>query len=191
VLRVEKDFLSVPLCLCGENDLTSEKHGLLVFLGVATLILCTLCVILSLPFFWQQYQVLKTWPQTEAQVIRSEVVTQPAPPHQQLYAASLQVLYTIGGRPITAELISFQSENYQQTAEQAAQFPVGSRHLIRYDPHMPTEARIGAGWNLRFFIVPLVMLGIGAIFGIIAAILLVSAKLIRSREMPARSVPSA
>ena len=80
-------------------------------------------MILSLPFFWRQYQVLQTWPETEAQVIRSEVVTQPAPPHEQLYAAKLQVLYTVDGRPITAELISFQSQNYQQTADRAAQFP--------------------------------------------------------------------
>src|SRR5664280_251490 len=103
-------------------------------------ILCTLFVILSVPFFWRQYQVLQTWPETEAQVIRSEVVTQPAPPHEQLYAAELQVIYTVDGRPITAELISFQSQNYQQTADRAAQFRVGSRHPIRYDPHAPMQA---------------------------------------------------
>jgi len=165
--------------------LTSEKHGLLVFLGVANLILCTLFVILSVPFFWRQYQVLQTWPETEAQVIRSEVVMQPAPPHEQLYAAELQVLYTVDGRPITAELISFQSQNYQQTADRAAQFPVGSRHPIRYDPHAPTQARIGAGWNVRFFLVPLVMLGMGAIFGAIAAVFLVAAKLAVTTVVPA------
>jgi len=140
-------------------------------------------VILSLPFFWRQYQVLQTWPESEAQVLRNEVMTQPAPPHEQLYAAKLQVLYTVDGRPITAELISFQSQNYQQTTGRAAQFPVGSRHLIRYDPHAPTQARIGAGWNLRFFLVPLVMLGMGAIFGAIAAVLLISAKSLRSRKL--------
>jgi hypothetical protein len=178
----------VPLCLCGEHGfhgarLNSEKHGLLVILGVANLILCTLSVILSLPFFWRQYQVLQTWPETKAQVLRSEVVTQPAPPHEQLYAAKLQVLYTVDGKPITAELISFQSQNYEQTADRAAQFPVGSRHLIRYDPHAPTQARIGAGWTLRFFLVPLVMFGMGAIFGAIAAVLLISAKFLRPRKM--------
>ena len=165
--------------------MNSEKHGLLVFLGVANLILCTLFVILSVPFFWRQYQVLQTWPETEAQVIRSEVVMQPAPPHEQLYAAELQVLYTVDGRPITAELISFQSQNYQQTADRAAQFPVGSRHPIRYDPHAPTQARIGAGWNVRFFLVPLVMLGMGAIFGAIAAVFLVAAKLAVTTVVPA------
>ena len=158
--------------------MNSEKHGVLVFLGVANFILCTLFVILSVPFFWLQYQVLQTWPETEAQVIRSEVVMQPAPPHEQLYAAELQVLYTIDGRPITAELISFQSQNYQQTADRAAQFPVGSRHPIRYDPHVPPQARIGAGWNLRFFLVPLAMLGMGAIFGAIAAVFLLAAKFV-------------
>jgi hypothetical protein len=160
--------------------LISEKRSILVLFGVANLILCTLCVILSLPFFWQQYQVLRTWPETEAQVIRSEVVTQPAPPHQQLYAASLQVLYTVDGRPITAELISFQGQNYQQTADRAAHFRVGSRHAVRYDPHDPMQARIGAGWNLRFFIVPLVMLGMGAIFGVIASVLLLVARYLQS-----------
>ena len=158
----------------------SEKRSILVLFGVANLILCTLCVILSLPFFWQQYQVLRTWPQTEAQVMRSEVVTQPAPPHQQLYAASLQVLYTVDGKPITAELISFQSQNYQQTADRAAQFRVGSHHLIRYDPHDLTQARIGSGWNMRFFIVPLLMLGMGAVFGGVAATLLIVARYLRS-----------
>ena len=121
-------------------------------------------------------------------MIRSEVVTQPAPPHQQLYAASLQILYTVDGRPITAELISFQSQNYQRTADQVAQFRVGSRHLIRYDPHDPKQARLGAGWNLRFFIVPLVMLAMGAIFGGIAAALLIIAKYLRSKKrVPASS----
>jgi hypothetical protein len=165
--------------------LTSEKHGVLVFLGVANLILCTLFVILSVPFFWRQYQVLQTWPETEAQVIRSEVVTQPAPPHEQLYAAKLQVLYTVDSRPITAEMISFQSQNYQQTADRATQFPVGSHHPIRYDPHAPGQARIGAGWNLRFFLVPLVMLGMGAIFGAIAAVFLVAAKFAVTTVVPA------
>ena len=160
---------------------TSDKRGILVFLGVANLIFCALCVILGLPFFWRQYQVLQTWPETQAQVLRSEVVTQPAPPHQQLYAAELQVLYTVDRKPITADLISFQSRNYQQTADRVAQYRVGSRHFIRYDPHTPTQARIGTGWNLRFFLVPLVMLGMGAIFGGIAAILLLAAKFPRSQ----------
>jgi hypothetical protein len=142
-------------------------------------------------FFWRQYQVLQTWPETKAQVLRSEVVTQPAPPREQLYAAKLQVLYTVDGGPITAELISFQSQSYLQTAERAARFPVGSRHPIRYDPRAPTQARIGAGWNLRFFLVPLVMLGMGATFGVIAAVLLISAKFLRSRKMRASGSASA
>ncbi len=158
-----------------------DKYGLLVFLGVANLILCTLFVILSLPFFWHQYQILQKWPETVAQVIRSEVVSQPAPPHEQLYAAKLQVLYTVNGRPVTAELVSLESQNYQRTADRVGQFPVGSRHLIRYDPQIPVQARIGAGWNMRFFLVPLVILGIGAIFGGIAAALLLLAKFLRSR----------
>jgi Protein of unknown function (DUF3592) len=152
------------------------------FFGAANFILCTLCVILSLPFFWRQYQILEAWSETDAQVIRSEVVTQEAPPHEQLYAADLQVLYAVNGKPFTAELVSFQSQNYQQTADRAAQFHVGSRHPIRYDPRAPTQARIGAGWNLHFFVVPLVMLGMAAIFGAIAVAFLIAVRYLRLRK---------
>jgi hypothetical protein len=169
---------------------TNNKSGILAFLGVANLIFCALCVILSLPFFWRQYQVLHSWPETGAQILRSEVITQPGPSHQQVYAASLQVLYTVDARPITAALTSFQSRNYQQTAARAAEFRAGSRHLIRYDPHDPAQARIGAGWNLRFFIVPLMILGMGAIFGALAAVFLLAAKLLRSKPRVANSTAS-
>jgi hypothetical protein len=97
------------------------------------------------------------------------VVTQPAAKHDQLYAATIQIVYVADGQPVTAELTSFQSSNYEETVRRAAEFPVGSRHAIRYDPHNPTQARIGAGWNRRFFAVPLITLGCGVAFGVLAA----------------------
>ena len=149
--------------------LSSEKRGILQFLGVACLIVGGLFAILSLPFFWGQIQVLRSWPVRQAQVIRSQVVTQPAAKHDQLYAATIQIVYVANGQPVTAELISFQSSNYEETVRRAAEFPVGSRHAVRYDPHNPTQARIGAGWNRRFFAVPLITLGCGLVFAVVAA----------------------
>ena len=102
-------------------------------------------------------------------MIRSQVVTQPAARHDQLYAATIQIVYVANGQPVTAELTSFQSSNYEETVRRAAEFPVGSRHAIRYDPHNPTQARIGAGWNRRFFAVPLITLGCGLVFVVVAA----------------------
>jgi len=149
--------------------LSSEKRGVLQFLGVACLIVGGLFAILSLPLFWGQIQVLRSWPVRQAQVIRSQVVTQPAAKHDQLYAATIQIVYVANGQPVTAELTSFESSNYEETVRRATEFPVGSRHAIRYDPHNPTQARIGAGWNRRFFAVPLITLGCGLVFAIVGA----------------------
>ena len=148
---------------------TSEKRGVLRFIGVANLIVGGLFFILSIPFFWGQVQVLRSWPVRQAQVVRSQVVTQPAAKHDQLYAATIQMVYVANGQPVTAEITSFQSSNYEETVRRAAEFPVGSRQAIRYDPHNPAQARIGAGWNQRFFAVPLITLGCGLAFAAIAA----------------------
>lgn len=150
--------------------------GTLQFVGVACLIVCTLFVILSLPFFLGQYRVLQSWPVTQAQIISSEVVTQPAARHDQLYAAKLQIAYTVSGRPIGVELVSFQSSNYAETLQRAAEFSPGSTHDIRYDPQNPTQARIGAGWNRRFFAVPLITLGCGLAFAALAAGFFIAAR---------------
>ena len=57
-----------------------------------------------MPLFWQQIQVLRSWPVRQAQVLRSQVVTQPAAKHDQLYAATIQIVYVLNGQPVTAEL---------------------------------------------------------------------------------------
>jgi hypothetical protein len=146
----------------------NEKRGVLQLFGIATLVLCTLFVLFGVPFFWAQVRVLRNWPVAQAQVLRSEVVTQPAPGHEQLYAAKVQVLYTVDDKPIVVELTTIESKSYLEAETRAAQFPVGSRHAIRYDPHDPAQARIGAGWNRRFFAVPLVLFGMGGAFGMMA-----------------------
>lgn len=150
-----------------------EKRGVLQLFGFATLILCALFVIFSVPFFWAQIQVLRNWRVTQAQVLRSNVVAQPAPDHRQLYAAKLQLVYTVDAKPIVGELTTFEGKKYEDAQTRAAEFPVGSRHEIRYDPRDPTQARIGSGWKRRFFAVPLVLFSIGGVFGMIGVSCLV------------------
>jgi hypothetical protein len=162
--------------------LSSERRGVLQFFGVACLVFGGLFAILSLPFFSQQIQVLRSWPVRQAQVISSKVVVQPAAKHDQLYAANIQIVYVANGQPVTAELTSFQSSNYEETVRRAAEFPVGSRQAIRYDPHNPTQARIGAGWNRRFFAVPLITLGCGLVFVVLAAGLFIAGRIAGRRH---------
>jgi len=160
----------------------SERRGTLQFLGVACLIIAGLFLILSLPFFWGQIQVLRSWPVRQAQVLSSRVVVEPTSKHDQLYSAKLEIVYVVEGKPVTADLTSFQSSNYEETARRAAEFPVGSRHAIRYDPSNPTQARIGAGWNRRFFAVPLITAGIGLAFAVLAAGLFLAARMATTRS---------
>ena len=87
----------------------------------------------------------------------------------------------VNGQPITVDLTSFQSSNYQETVRRAAEFAPGSRHDIRYDPNNPTQARIGAGWNRRFFAVPLITLGCGLAFAMLALGFFISGALSGSR----------
>ena len=154
----------------------SEKRGTLRVIAAANFIFAMLFLIFSLPFFWRQVQVLRNWPETEAQVLRSEVVTAPPSGHENVYRAELQVLYTVDGQPVTSELTSFESTNYEATLQRTQQFPVGSHHEVRYDPKNPAQARIGAGWSRTFFALPLIVMSLALFFTLAGAVLLAIAK---------------
>ena len=153
----------------------SEKHGTLRVIAAANFIFATLFLIFSLPFFWRQWQVLRNWPETDAQVLRSEVVGQPSG-HETVYRAKLQVLYTVSGQPVTSDLTSFESSNYEATIRRTEEFPVGSHHVVRYDPANPAQARIGAGWNRYYFALPLIVLAMAVLFAFVGAVFLAIAK---------------
>jgi hypothetical protein len=154
----------------------SEKRGTLRLVAAANCIFCGLFVVFSLPFFWRQVQVLRDWPEADAQVLRSEVVTASSTGHDQLYRAKLQVLYTVGANPVTSDLTSFESTNYEATLQRTQQFPVGTHHEVRYDPAKPTQARIGAGWNRTYFALPIIVLSMAAVFAFVGAVFLAIAK---------------
>jgi len=156
----------------------SEKHGTLRVIAAANFIFAALFLIFSVPFFWRQAQVLRNWPKTDAQVLRSEVVSGPQSGHEILYRAKLEVLYTVSGQPVTSELTSFESTNYEATLKRTEQFPVGSHHAVRYDPANPSRARIGAGWNRNYFALPLIVLAMTALFAFAGAVFLAVAKAI-------------
>lgn len=156
--------------------MSSEKRGTLRLIAAANFIFCGLFLVFSLPFFWRQVQVLRDWPETNAQVLRSEVVTESPTGHEQLYRAKLQVLYTVGGNPVTSDLTSFESTNYEATLRRTQEFTVGSHHAVRYDPANPAQARIGAGWNRTYFALPLIVLSMAAVFGFAGAVFMAVAK---------------
>ena len=158
-----------------EGVRVNEKSGTLRVIAAANFIFAALFLIFSLPFFWRQWQVLRNWRETDAQVLRSEVVAEPSG-HENLYRAKLQVLYTVAGQPITSDLTSFASSNYEATLRRTEQFPVGSHRMVRYDPANPVQARIGAGWNRTYFALPLMVAAMAVFFTFVGAVLLAIAK---------------
>jgi hypothetical protein len=153
-----------------------EGRGTTQAIAVANLIICVILLVFSIPFFVNQISVLRKWPITEAQVLRSDVVVDRISQHEQLYSAKLGLVYTVDGKPFTTELTSFQDQNYNKTRARADEFPVGSRHQIRYDPRDPSQARIGAAWSMRFFALPVMVFSAGIFFGLIAVGLLMFAR---------------
>jgi len=154
----------------------NQRRGTLGMIAVANFIFAAIFFVFSLPFFWRQIQVVRNWPETDAQVLRSEVVAGTPEGHENVYRAKLAVLYTVVGKPVIAELTSFESRNYEAALQRTQQFPVGSHHSIRYDPANPSQARLGAGWNRTFFALPLIVLAMAALFACVGAVFLAVAK---------------
>ncbi len=154
----------------------NERSGTLQAIAVASLIIGVILLIFSAPFYLHQIGVLRTWPTADAQILRSDVTVDRISQHEQFYSAHIGLLYTVDGKPITTEVTSFQDQDFQKTRARANEFQVGSHHEIRYSPDDPLQARIGAGWNVRFFALPLIVSGCGAIFCLGTVALLVAAR---------------
>ena len=60
---------------------TRRTSGTLQLIAVACLIIGVLFALFSMPLFWGQIRVLRSWPVRQAQVIRSEIVTTPSGKH--------------------------------------------------------------------------------------------------------------
>ena len=148
---------------------------------MANLIVCGLFLILSVPFFLGQIRVLRSWPVAEAQIIRNQVVVEPAAKHDQLYSAKLEVVYVVKQQPVTVEAHQLSEQQLRRDGAAVNRVCRRSRDQIRYDPQNPTQARIGAGWNRRFFAVPLITAGCGLCFGAIAVGCFLAARMRRPR----------
>ncbi len=126
---------------------------------------------ISAPLYWSQYQILRGWPSVEAEVISSRVLvlqSQGGPLHD----IEVHFAFSVGGRPYVGVIHSNHlSTSRARKEKQAAEFPVGSHHRIRYSPDDPSDVRAQVGYNVHFFAVPVFISGVGAIFLVIGLVL--------------------
>jgi hypothetical protein len=156
--------------------MTSGTRTLLRVIATAFFVFFFGFVLMSAPLFWTQYKILRGWPAAQAQVLSSQVISSPTTGGGELYDIEVEFAYIVNGQPHTSAIRSnHESTNRSRKEKQAEQFPLGSRHSIRYNPVEPRDIRAQVGWNVHFFAVPIFVVGVGAIFALIGAILLLVA----------------
>lgn len=151
----------------------APSTGVLPVIAIANLIVCVGFLLFSTPFYWKNFRILYSWPEVEAQVVRSQVIpakTDVPDSGLRYYDSDVQLLFTVDGQPHFAEVVSHRSPMIAKVRYETNKFPVGSHHKIRYNPINYSDVRVNAGFNRRFFFAPLLITGFGAIFAIFAAI---------------------
>ena len=124
-------------------------------------------------FYAQQYRVLREWPQVQATVIDSRVVEH-ATSNGPLYATEIHFAFAAGGKPVVGDYVfPHESTSRQRKEKQVAEYAVGSQHIIAYDPADPSSVRVRPGYNVEFFVIPVFMTGVAAIFAVVGGGLLV------------------
>ena len=118
----------------------------------------------SVPFFWQQEQILRHWPEIQAKVTDAEVITMTASSGEKLYNAGLEFEFQAHGEALRGGYVFPHASIHREPKEKlVAQYPVGSVHTIRFNPEMPRDIRIHVGYNVDFFVVPVFIVGMGLI----------------------------
>lgn len=157
----------------------------LKFSGTGLLIFGVAALGYALMYFAQERQMLRTWPRAEATVIDAQVVehkTAQGP----LYGTELRFAFAADGQPVTGTYVfPHESTSRQRKQRQAAQYPIGSRHTIIYDPSNPVRVHIRAGYNVEFFVIPVFLAGVAGIFGLAGAGLWAGAKCAEKRALRA------
>ncbi len=126
---------------------------------------------ISAPLYWSQYKILRQWPSADAEVTSSRVLLLESPSGP-LHDIEVQFAFSVDGRPYAGVIHSNHlSTNRARKEKQAAQFPVGSRQRIRYNPANPSDVRAQVGYNVHFFAVPIFVSGVGSMFLVVGLVI--------------------
>jgi RNA polymerase subunit RPABC4/transcription elongation factor Spt4 len=134
---------------------TGFVGGFLTVFGIAFLV----------PGLWvaRDYaRIVQTWPEAEAEGAGGSVSRYTGKKNRTSYRVQYKLRYRVEGREYVIPFISNTSYGSRKRAEQrAAQYREGTKHRVRYDPQARYDARENAGWNLSFFVLPLIFTGVG------------------------------
>ncbi len=134
----------------------------------------------------RQYTILKTWPTVEAEVTQSRVTTGRDSEGTTMYGTQIEFRYTVNGKEFTTPASSsYRSSSYTEMKGKANRYAPGTRHPIRYHPSNPDDIRFDVGYSFGFFFLPVLLGGIGIVFGGLGVTLLYVSRRERAFDCPA------
>lgn len=121
-------------------------------------------------FAEKRFTVLRSWPQVEAEVVESAVLSYDDSEGNTLYKAAFQFRYAVNGREfLTRTDNGYGTSFHSWMQKKVDRLPAGTRHSIHYNPAAPAEIEYNASYNFEFFGIPLFCAGMGLIFVLVGA----------------------
>ncbi|MGH9794373.1 MAG: DUF3592 domain-containing protein [Candidatus Acidiferrales bacterium] len=121
-------------------------------------------------FAEKRFTVIRSWPQVQAEVVESEVISYDDAEGDTLYKAAFRFRYTVAGREYLTRTDNGYGTSFRSWMQKKVDhLPPGARHSIHYNPAAPTEIEYNAGYNFEFFGISLFCGGMGLIFALVGA----------------------
>ena len=133
-----------------------------------------------------QYTILKSWPTVEATVTRSHVRRYLSQRGRMMYQAEIDFQYTVDGKAFdTLAGPGYSTSSYAGMKSIVDEFAPRTRHLVRYNPADPNDVRMNAGYSFGFFLLPLMLGGMGVFFAALGIIMRIASRSARPLLCPA------
>jgi hypothetical protein len=167
-----------------------EGKGLYRLVGMIFLVVGLVLLSIAAWTGQSRYTILKSWPEVEAEVVKSEVVRSRDSEGNVMFKAAIDFRYTVAGKEYTVPASSsYSSSSHSVMQRKVAAYAPGSRHLIRYNPADPVDMHFDVGYNFSFFLLPLILGGMGVVFSALGAGVLYAVRGMRELRCPSCGAP--
>jgi hypothetical protein len=119
-----------------------------------------------------QIIVLSSWAKADGQVTASEIMRYFSPKSKPVYRLRVTFQYQADGVPhFAVSSSSLGSSDLAAVSHKVTRYPVGSHHMIYYDPNNPVDMHFDAGYNAEYLAKPLIIGTAGLLFVIAGTVI--------------------
>lgn len=134
--------------------------------GMVLVLVSLVFLSVGLWFAEKRFTVMNKWPQVEAEVVESEVISYDDSDGDTLHKAVFRFRYTVNGREyVTQTDNGYGTSIHSWMQAKVDRFARGTGHNIHYNPADPGEIEYNASYNFEFFGIPLFCGGMGLVIG--------------------------